>query len=88
MTTTWTVAIDWDRNGSYANEFDDVTSRVISANWFLGMRQAYQEMADNSTLTLVLYNVDKRCSPEYGGSPLTGKVVPFRPVRVQSHDRG
>lgn len=86
MTTTWTIAIDWDRNGNFTDTYDNVTSRVISANWFLGMRQAYQEMADNSTLTLVLDNVDKRYSPEYSGSPLTGKVVPFRPVRIQSDD--
>ena len=86
MTTTWTIAIDWDRNGNYGNTYDDVTSHVISANWFLGMRQAYQEIADNSTLTLVLDNTDKRYSPENSGSPLHGQVVPFRPIRIQSNN--
>jgi hypothetical protein len=43
-------------------------------------------MADNSTLTLILNNEDKRYSPEYSGSPLNGKVIPFRPVRIQSDD--
>jgi hypothetical protein len=86
MTTTWTIAIDWDRNGNYTDIYDDVTNRVMSANWFLGMRQPYQEIADNSTLTLVLNNEDRRYSPEYSGSPINGKVVPFRPVRIQSDD--
>ena len=86
MTTTWTIEIDWDRNGNYTDTYDDVTDRAISANWFLGMRQPYQEMADNSTLTLVLDNSDKRYSPENSSSPLNGKVIPFRPVRIQSDD--
>ncbi len=28
MPTTWTIAIDWDRNGNYSDTYDDVTSRV------------------------------------------------------------
>ena len=86
MTTTWTIAIDWDRNGNYTDTYDDVTSRVISANWKLGMRLPYTDMADESTLDLVLDNTDKRYSSEHASSPLTGKVVPQRPVRIQSND--
>src|SRR5258707_7199504 len=86
MTTTWTIAIDWNRSGSYTDPNDDVTSYVISAEWVLGMQQAYQDCADNSVLKLVLNNADKRFSPENGSSPLTGKVLPFRSVRIQSND--
>jgi hypothetical protein len=43
MATTWTIAIDWGRNGNYTDTYDDVTSRAISANWFLGMRKADQD---------------------------------------------
>src|SRR5579871_5148 len=86
MTTTWTIAIDWNRNGSYTDTNDDVTSFVISANWTLGMQQAYQDCADNSVLKLVLNNSDKRFSPENGSSPLAGNLLPFRPVRIQSND--
>jgi hypothetical protein len=78
MTTTWTLAIDWDRNNNFTNE----TARVISANWFLGMRKPYQDTADNSMLALVLNNSDRRYSPEQGAlladgitpNPLQGKV--------------
>ena len=86
MTTTWTIAIDWSRKGDFTGTNDDITSRVISANWFLGMRKPYQDIADDSMLELVLDNSDKRFSPENGSSPLAGYLVPFRPVRVQSND--
>jgi hypothetical protein len=86
MATTWTIAVDWDRNGNYTDTYDDVTSRVISTSWFLGIRQPYKHDADSSTLTLILDNSDKRYSPEYTSSPLTGKAKPFRQVRVQSND--
>lgn len=86
MPTTWTIAIDWSRSGDFNGTNDDVTSRVISANWFLGMRKPYQDIADDSMLELVLDNSDKRFSPENGSSRITGYLAPFRPVRVQSND--
>jgi hypothetical protein len=86
MPTTWIIAVDWDRNGDYSGTYDDVTNRVISAKWFLGMRKLYEEIADETSLDLVLDNVDRRYSPDYSSSPLFGKVVPQRPVRIQSND--
>jgi hypothetical protein len=86
MTTTWTIAIDWDRDGSFDGQYDDVTNSAISADWFLGERTPYQDTADNSTLTLVLNNNDKLFSPENGSSPLSGKLTPFKTVRIQSND--
>ena len=86
MATTWTIAIDWHRDGKFSQPNDDVTDYVLSANWFLGNRQPYQEMADNSMLTLELNNADKRFSPENGSSPLAGKLTPFKSVRIQSDD--
>lgn len=80
--TSWKISVDWDRKGI----FTEVTDYVVSANWFLGFRRPYQEIADDSVLELVLDNSDRRFSPEYSSSPLVGKLVPFRPVRVQSND--
>lgn len=84
--TTWTIAIDWARNGTFHDTYDDVTDRAIMAQWFLGFRQPYQDAADNSVLALTLKNNDRRYSPEYASSPLAGSIVPFRPVRIQSSD--
>ena len=64
MSTSWTIAIDWDRNGNFTGTYDDVTQYVLFARWFLGMRQPYQDDADDSMLELVLNNADKRFSPE------------------------
>jgi hypothetical protein len=92
MTTTWTIAVDWDRDGDYSDTYDDVSDRVISANWFLGMRKAYEDVAHDSMLELTLNNSDRRYSPEYTSSPLwdssagLSKVQPFRTVRIQSND--
>lgn len=86
MPTTWTIAIDWDRNGDYIGTYDDVTPYVTSAVWFLGFRQTFIEMADNSNLMLTLRNTDKRFSPENAVGPLFGKLKPLRPVRIQSND--
>jgi hypothetical protein len=84
--TQWALAIDWDRNNNFTGAQDDVTSRVLSAKWFLGMRQPWQDLADNSRLELVLRNDDRLYSPENTASALNGKVLPQRPVRIQSND--
>mgnify|MGYP005849180197 CR=1 FL=1 len=82
-TTIWKIWVNWDRNTS-VDPFDNVADRALSAHWFLGMRHPYQTAGDDGMLTLVLDNVDRRYSPEYEGSPLYGKVAPFKPIYVQS----
>jgi hypothetical protein len=52
-----------ERTEDYTGTYDDVTSRVISANWKLGMRVPYSDIVDESTLDLVLDNSDKRFHP-------------------------
>jgi len=86
MPTIWTIAIDWNRDGDYSDPNEDVTSRVISANWSLGMEEPYKDVPENSMLQLVLQNDDKLLSPENASSPLFGLVKPFKPVRIQSDD--
>jgi hypothetical protein len=86
MPTTWTIAVDWDRNNDFTGTLDDVTSRVISAKWALGMRAPYTPIANEATLDLVLDNTDRRYSPDNSAGPLAGKLVPQRPLRIQSSD--
>ena len=86
MTTAFTISIDWDRNNSFTDTYDDVTARVMQVNWFLGMRQPWQDKADNTMLALTVRNDDRRYASENVTSPLFGKVVPQRPVRIQSSD--
>ena len=85
MSTSWTIAIDWDRNGDFSGEHDDITQRVLYAEWFVGMQRPYQLTADGSTLVMRLNNADRRFSPENSAGPLSGKLVPLRPVKIESH---
>ena len=41
MATTWTIAIDWDRDAEFSGD-DIVTERAVWVNWFLGCRD-YEE---------------------------------------------
>jgi hypothetical protein len=84
--TTWTIAIDWNRDGDFSDANEDVTSLLISATWVLGAQKPWQDIADNSVLKLTLNNSDRRFSSENGGGPLFGSLVPQRPVRIQSND--
>ena len=88
MSTSWTIAIDWDRNGDFSGEHDDITQSVLLAEWFVGMQRPYQLTADGSTLVMRLNNKDRRFSPENedADNPLAGKIQPLRPVRVTSND--
>ena len=69
MSTSWTIAIDWDRNGDFSGEHDDITQRVLLAEWFVGMQRPYQLTADGSTLMMRLNNegqaliTGKQCWP-------------------------
>ena len=86
MTTTWTIAVDWERTGDFNGTYDDITDYVMDARWFNGFRRPYQDVADEQMLSLSLNNSDKRFSPENAGSPLADDLAPFRPVRLQSND--
>ena len=89
-TTGWLLVQGTLPNGFNAGEgsnlYDNITASAISAKWALGMRKPYQETVDNLALELVLSNADKLYSPENTSSPLNGKIVPLRPVRIQSND--
>ena len=82
MTTRWTIGIDWDRDGSYTDE----TARVTSVKWMLGFQQAYMEVGNDAQLTLILRNDDRRFTPENSAGSLYGKLVPLRPVKIESND--
>lgn len=68
-------------SGALSDLYDPVP--VASANWFLGLRRPYQEVADDSMLQLTLNNQHRYLSPE---GPLAGLITPFKLVMVQSDD--
>lgn len=85
-TATYTVAVDWDKDGTYTGTYDDITAYVRSIRMFNGFRQPYMNVAGEATLELELDNSDKRFSPEYSSGPLYGKKWKYLPVRVQANN--
>ena len=79
MSTSWTIAIDWDRNGDFSGEHDDITQRVLLAEWFVGMQRPYQLTADGSTLVMRLNNKDRRFSPENSAGSAERQAGAFAP---------
>lgn len=86
MATTWTIAVDWERDGTFTGTYDDISDRYMDANWYLGMRNAYQDIANNSLLRLVVKNDDQYFSPENTTSAISKWLRPYRPIRVSSND--
>jgi hypothetical protein len=76
--------------GNNVDLYDNITDLVTEAEWFLGFKEAYQDMPHASSLNLTLNNSDKRFSPDYtpggGANPLQGYVRPLRPIYVLSDD--
>lgn len=78
----WYILVDWDGDGQFANADSDISARVRYAQWRLGMRRAFQNLADEAEATIELVNTDGRYSPDNPASPLAGLMVPGRRVLI------
>lgn len=85
-TATYTVSVDWDKNGNYSGTYDDITTYVRNIRSFNGFRAPFMNVAGDSTLELELDNADRRFSPEYSGGPLYGKKWKNVPIRYQANN--
>jgi hypothetical protein len=82
----WQVLVDWTRSGLFDGPYDDITGYILEPFTFrLGCR-AFELMADESTLEMVVDNTTRLFSPEYVGSPLFGQLLPQRFVKILYHD--
>jgi hypothetical protein len=88
MTVTFTFAVDWDADGSFATAGDDITAFVRDVKVSRGVRQDRPDarVAAIGQLTLVLDNGDGRFSPANSGGTYFGKLLPNREVRLQATD--
>lgn len=82
MTTTFTVLIDWDHNGTWSDE----SSRTQRVQARTGFDQPGDYVAGVGRCTLTLANDDGRFSPDNVRGPLYGKLLPRRPVLVRATD--
>ena len=87
-TVTYAFQIDWDNDGDFSGADEDVTARVLEAEWDLGYAQAHDRAAAPGWLTLALDNSDRRFSPEHAAGPLHADLWPMRYVRAQATHEG
>lgn len=77
------VLVDWDNDGNYTGTYDDITADVKKAEWRNGMREPYQDMGDENTATLTLYNTGGKYNPENSSSVLYGNLLPHRRLQIK-----
>jgi hypothetical protein len=82
LATSFTVAIDWDHDGTWTDE----TSRTHRAHIRSGFGAPEDGVAGVGRCTLTLDNSDGRFSPGNTSGALYGKLLPRRAVRVQASD--
>lgn len=83
---TYTASSAPDFNvGHPSNAYDNLLPFVIDAQWNVGARRAYVDVAETNVLTLTLDNTSKTFSPENASSGLNGLMADrYLSVRAQS----
>lgn len=82
----YTLAIDWSRAGTYAGTLEDVTgyvldNPVITVEYGRDSTQVANQ-AGAGRMQFALENDGREFSPENTSSPITGKILPGRHVRL------
>ena len=85
---TIAAAVDLNEDGDYSDTYEDISDRLITAEWELGARDQFAMVAGDSTLRLIVDNEDRRFSPEYASSPIYGSFTVDKPVRIQTTKDG
>lgn len=84
---SYSVEMDFGRDGTFGHAQSVITSKVLAANWSMGMNDALQEFATPSRMTLRLSNADGAWSPDDAGATYQGLLVPGVLVRIRAtHD--
>ena len=76
------VLVDWDRDFSFASDYDDISADVIDCSFSNGIGRAFQLMADEAICKLQLRNNTGKYTPENTASPIYGKIKPQTPIRI------
>jgi hypothetical protein len=84
ITATYRYYADWDGNNSFGDPGEDISACAFEATWEYGRDFASQLSGRSKagSCRIVLDNSDGRFSPFNVSSPLYGKMVPGRRVRV------
>jgi hypothetical protein len=84
----YTVAVDWQSDGDFDDEYDNVTADVLArgpVTFAYGRDQARQLAPPRvGSLSMTLCNADRIYSPENPASPIADDLSPAAPVKVES----
>ena len=85
---TYVLAVDWDDDGSFADAESDVTSRTFKVEFKRGRNYASQLVGDtiSGSLKATLNNESGDYSSFNTSSPIYGKILPGRKVRLTGND--
>lgn len=83
-TSIWRVKIDWDNDGNFTGDYDDISADVRFVEWWVGLRNPYQDVADEIEATIQLDNPDRKYTPENEASPLHDKLLPNRDIIIEA----
>lgn len=89
MPASWKVYTDWNADGDFVDAREDITSRVLDDRTALTMTYG-RDQARSQSPTRVgeaafeLNNISRDYSPENSSSPLSGLVIPGRPIKVEA----
>lgn len=77
------VYVDWANNGDFTNDYDDITSDVLSISWYRGASDWAGGSASGGA-TIVVDNTAGTYYPDNVGSTLHGLLLPGRRVWVKA----
>ena len=83
---SYTVLVDWNNDGDFADANDDITGDGLSRSWARGRdyASALQGRSVAGKLTATLINTGGKYSPSNTSSALTGSIVPGRSIKLQA----
>ena len=79
------VLVDWNDDGDFADANEDVTTRVLAAEWAIGRDYASQLIGRSigGRLQVDLNNSSGDYNSFNAASPLSGSILPGRKVQVR-----
>jgi hypothetical protein len=89
MAAEWDVYADWDGNGNFTTWGDRITGRILDGRTQLSITYGKDQSRALSPTrvgdaSFEVSNVSGDYSPELSTSPLYGKVLPSRPVKIEA----
>jgi hypothetical protein len=82
MAIRYRIAIDRNHDGEFDDAKEEISERVLELRWRLGMRAAYESMAEVSRARITVRNADGAFSPE------RNRLESGTRVRIQSEQAG